>query len=61
MPGVPVLNDDDPFWGSPSDPTATAKKMPVNPTDYPGYGIRNNLTFRHPPVDVGGRRTSNMW
>ena len=30
------MNDADPFWGSPSDTTPTAKKMPVNPGDYPG-------------------------
>jgi len=55
VPGVPVLNDDDPFWGSPSDPTATANKMPVNPTDYPGYGIQNNLTFATLPLTLAGQ------
>ncbi len=51
-PGVPVLNDDDPFWGSPSD--TTANKMPVNPTDYPGYGIQNNLTYATLPLTLAG-------
>jgi len=42
--GVPVQNDFDPWWGSPSD-TTPAGKLPVNPTDYPGYGTQRNLTF----------------
>jgi phospholipase C len=52
-PGVPVLNDFDPFWGSPSDTTA-AGKMPVNPTDFPGYGTQRNLTFASLPLTLMG-------
>jgi phospholipase C len=51
--GVPALNDFDPFWGSPSDPT-TAGKMPVNPHDFPGYGIQRNLTFASLPLSLMG-------
>ncbi len=52
-PGVPVLDDFDPFWGSPSDPT-THDKMPVNPSDFPGYGIQRNLTFASLPLTLTG-------
>ncbi len=54
VPGVPVMNDNDPFWGSPSDPTPPADKMPVNPTDFPGYGIQLNLTFATIPLTLEG-------
>jgi phospholipase C len=62
VPGVPVLNDDDPFWGSPSDTTPAPDKMPVNPTDYkPPYGtgtsnytIQENLTFATLPLTLAG-------
>jgi len=53
-PGVPVMNDNDPFWGSPSDPTPSADKMPVNPTDFPGYGTQINLTFATIPLTLEG-------
>ncbi len=53
-PGVPVLNDDDPFWGSPSDPTPAVNKMPVNPGDYPGYGTQINLTYATLPLTLAG-------
>ena len=53
--GVPVLDDDDPFWGSPSD-TTTAGKMPVNPTDFPAYGTQRNLTFASLPLTLAGNR-----
>jgi phospholipase C len=52
--GVPVLDDDDPFWGSPSDTTPSAEKMPVNPTDYPGYTTEINLTFATLPLTLAG-------
>lgn len=51
--GVPVLNDDDPYWGSPSD--TTANKMPANPHDFPGYGIQDNLTYPTLPLTLAGR------
>jgi phospholipase C len=58
VPGVPVLNDDDPFWGSPSD--TSANKMPVNPTDFPGYGIQNNMTFATLPLTLAGGNLQNV-
>jgi phospholipase C len=52
--GVPVLDDDDPFWGSPSDTTPPAEKEPVNPTDYPGYTTEINMTFATLPLTLAG-------
>jgi phospholipase C len=60
VPGVPVMNDNDPFWGSPSDPTPAAKKMPVNPTDFPGYGTQINLTFATLPLTLAGGNLKNV-
>jgi len=54
VPGVPDLNDNDPLWGSPSDPTPPANKMPVNPGDFPGYGTALNLTFATLPLTLQG-------
>ncbi len=47
---VPLLVDDDPFWGSPSDKSASP--LPVNPTDFPGYTIASNLTFATLPLSM---------
>lgn len=51
---VPVLVDDDPFWGSPSD--KSANPLPVNPGDYPGgsgnYTIEENLTYATLPLSM---------
>jgi phospholipase C len=55
LPGVPLMNDSDPFWGSPSDTTPAAEKMPVNPGDFPGYGIEFNLTYATLPLTLAGR------
>ncbi len=60
VPGVPVMNDNDPFWGSPSDPTPSASKMPVNPTDFPGYGTQINLTFATIPLTLAGGSLQNV-
>lgn len=54
-PGVPVMNDADPFWGSPLDPTPKAEKMPVNPHDFPpGRTVHTqiNLTFASLPLTL---------
>ncbi len=62
-PGVPVLIDNDPFWGSPADTTLTADKMPVNPNDYSGphpYGTQINLTFATIPLTLAGENLNNM-
>jgi phospholipase C len=47
---VPLMVDDDPFWGSPSDKSATP--LPVNPGDYPGYPVASNLTFATLPLSM---------
>jgi phospholipase C len=47
---VPLMVDDDPFWGSPSDKSASP--LPVNPTDYPGYTTASNLTFATLPLSM---------
>ena len=60
LPGVPVLNDDDPFWGSPSDSTPAANKMPVNPTDFPGSGTQLNLTYATLPLTMAGGNLKNV-
>jgi phospholipase C len=55
--GVPVMNDNAPFWGSPSDPTPVAEKMTVNPKDFrPGYKRTTaiNLTFASIPLTLQG-------
>ncbi|MHB8302488.1 MAG: phospholipase C [Acidobacteriaceae bacterium] len=44
----PVLNDNDPLWGSPKDPAPAAKKMPVNPRDFKNgkeHGTALNQTY----------------
>jgi phospholipase C len=47
---VPLMVDDDPFWGSPSDKSASP--LPVNPTDYPGYTTASNLTYAALPLSM---------
>ena len=62
-PGVPVMNDNDPFWGSPLDPTPKAEKMPVNPHD---FGIESkphtqiNLTFASLPLTLQGKQLKSV-
>jgi phospholipase C len=55
--GEPVLNDDDPFWGSPSDPL---QNVPVNPTDYPGYGVQLNQTYATIAVTLAGKQLQKI-
>jgi phospholipase C len=52
--GEPVLNDNDPYWGSPDDKTATGKQ-PVNPKDFPGYGVQLNQTYATLPLSMAGK------
>jgi phospholipase C len=51
-PGVPVLNDSNPFWGSSEDPTGPGK-MPYNPGD--GGTPQLNLTFASLPLTLAGK------
>ena len=54
--GVPVLNDADPLWGSPSDPNPPGERLPANADDFPHYEIQRNLTFVSLPLAFEGRR-----
>ncbi len=58
-PGVPVLNDADPFWGSPQDPTKIGRE-PVNANDFPGYAVQRNLTFASLPLTLGGKAIGSV-
>ncbi len=58
-PGQPVLNDNDPFWGSPSD-THKYNNLPVNPGDFPGYGIALNQTYASLPLTLLGNTASSV-
>jgi phospholipase C len=60
-PGVPVLNDNDPFWGSPKD--TTAHPAPVNPADYRSahpYGVQINQTYASLPLTAGGHDAASV-
>lgn len=62
-PGVPVLNDDDPFWGSPADTTAAAEKMPFNPGDFAhdkSAPVQLNLTFASLPLTLLGPQLASV-
>jgi phospholipase C len=62
-PGVPVMNDDDPFWGSPLDTTQKAHKPPVNPRDFqPGRKAspQINLTFASLPLTLEGKQLKSV-
>ncbi|HET7102184.1 MAG TPA: alkaline phosphatase family protein [Terriglobia bacterium] len=62
-PGVPVLNDADPFWGSPQDKTPNALKMPVNPHDFPPGSTKQpqiNLTFASLPLTLQGKQLKSV-
>jgi phospholipase C len=56
-PGVPMLDDADPFWGSDPDKTPKSQKMPVNPEDTKRGHTANsqiNLTFATLPLTLVG-------
>jgi phospholipase C len=56
-PGVPMLDDADPFWGSDPDKTPKSQKMPVNPEDTKrGHRANSqiNLTFATLPLTLVG-------
>ena len=55
--GVPVLNSNDPFWGSQKDPTPAVDKMPVDPRDFKNgkeYGTALNQTYATLPLSTLG-------
>jgi phospholipase C len=70
-PGVPVLNDTDPLWGSPNDPNLLltpplAPLVPVNPGDFPANAkpgsvvTQDNLTFATLPLTLAGRQLRDI-
>lgn len=56
--GEPVLNDNDPLSGSPQD--KSANKLPVNPGDFPGYGVQNNQTYATLPLSMAGSQVKDQ-
>ena len=58
--GVPVMNDAAPWWGSQSDMTLPADKMPVNAVTQSRYEIQRNLTFASLPLTLEGRNIANV-
>jgi phospholipase C len=61
-PGVPVMNDADPFWGSQADSTPNDQKMPVNPRDSrsPSRPPQLNLTFASLPLTFLGAQAGDV-
>ena len=60
-PGVPVMNDADPFWGSQLDPTPDLQKMPVNPRDLRSpRSPQLNLTFASLPLTFLGAQAGDV-
>jgi phospholipase C len=60
-PGVPVLNDNDQYWGSPKD--TSAHPLPVNPADFKGthpYGVQLNLTYATLPLTTAARNAPKV-
>lgn len=56
-PGVPVMDDAAPFWGSDMDKTPKGEKLPVNPGDVKRGSTANpqiNLTFATLPLTLAG-------
>ncbi len=50
-PGVPVLNDDRPYWGSAKDPN---HQIPINAKQTPAPAPQINLTFATIPLTMTG-------
>lgn len=74
-PGVPVVNDSAPLWGSPNDPNQPNPLVPINPTDFgtpsttPIPSICSNdfsvvtqcnLTFATLPLTLAGRQLKEL-
>ena len=58
-PGVPVVDDADPLWGSPYDPNPVAQRMPYNPHDTAKTAahrddVQHNLSFATLPLTLQG-------
>ncbi len=53
----PVLNDDDPYWGSPKDKVSG---QPANPQDFPGYPLQRNQTYATLPLSLAGGQAPHL-
>ena len=57
--GEPVMDDDDPLWGSPLDPSyGQSGTVPVNPGDFSGkstYSVQINQTYASLALNTAGR------
>ncbi|MDE2464168.1 MAG: phosphoesterase, partial [Alphaproteobacteria bacterium] len=59
-PGEPVVNDSDPFWGSPYD---LRRKVPVNPYDFTGRhhsSVQYNQTYASLPLTLAGKKLHTL-
>jgi phospholipase C len=59
-PGVPVLNDADPFWGSALDTTTPPLRMPVTNNGAGTTTPQLNLTFATLPLTLAGRELEEI-
>ena len=57
VPGVPVLNDDKPYWGSALDPN---HQIPINASQTPSITPEINLTFATLPLTMAGGDLDNV-
>jgi phospholipase C len=56
-PGVPVTNDDKPYWGSALDPN---KQIPINSGQTPSTTPEINLTYATLPLTMAGGNLHNV-
>jgi len=59
-PGVPVLNDSDPFWGSAKDTTQPPYRLPVTNSGAGTASPQYNLTFATLPLTLAGGNLLQM-
>jgi len=59
-PGVPVLNDSDPFWGSAKDTTQPPYRLPVTNGGAGTASPQYNLTFATLPLTLAGGNLLQM-
>ena len=57
LPGVPVLNDDKPYWGSALDPN---KQIPVQGGTSPSTTPQVNLTYATLPLTLAGQNLGKV-
>ena len=59
-PGLPVLNDNNPLWGSSMDPNPAASRLPVNPKDSDDESVQKNLTYATLPLSLAGKTLAGV-